>query len=97
MKFYFPSSWNNITIDQCWLGTKVIKGGTDSYVQVKYSAEFTHDSRIPMCIPCIWNTGGSWGYFTYCISMSTKTGCNINIHNLDTNDITLYIGCIVVG
>ena len=91
----FPSTWNYCAFEGQNVTTGlVIPANTDKSVSVTFVNKYYY---LPMVIPVIYTTGGKWAYYTAMISNLTKTGCTINVHNLENSQITVMVGYIIIG
>ena len=66
-----------------------IKSGGNSAVKITFKNNFK--SEIPLVIPIIYLSSFNWWYITTMVTQLTCKSCYINMHNLDSNDITVKV------
>lgn len=94
-QFVFPNSWKTCYFEAQTVRTGVvIKANSNGVVVVTFRNTYTF---LPMVVPVVYTEGNTWSYYTSMISNMKKTGCNINIHNLESKDITVSVGYIIMG
>ena len=67
-----------------------IKSGGNSAVKITFKNNFK--SEIHLVIQIIYSSSVNWGYITTMATQLTTKSCYINMHNLDSNDITVKVG-----
>ena len=94
-QFIFPSSWNSCAIEGATVKDGlVIKANSDASVSVTFRNKYAY---LPLVVPIVYSTTGTWGYITAMPSSLTKTGCELCFHNFDDVNVIVCVGYIIVG